>query len=55
MGVRGRFVDKRILLYYEAIDIIHYAKMLFMNQELFLMAITKINVFKVIVILLLLL
>ena len=52
--MRGNIVDKRILIYYEAIDMIYYGKLLIFNSEAFLMTITKINILKFIVILLLL-
>ena len=46
---------KKVLLYYETMDIIKYTQTIFINPQLFLHMITQINVLKVMAILLILL
>ena len=55
LGIQNNVIDKKILLYYEAIDIIKYCKMIYVNHSVFIFSITKLNIMKLIVLLLVLL
>ena len=58
LGTQTNIIDKKVLLYYETFDIIKYCKMIYVHgipESLFIYSITKLNVMKLIVILLILL
>lgn len=47
-------IDKKVLVLYETFDIIKYAKYVIIEKELVLLAFTKLNVMKLLVLILLL-
>jgi hypothetical protein len=52
--VKAKVADKKMLIYYETFDIIKYCKMAWANEQLFIGAFLKLNIYKIIVIVLLL-
>lgn len=47
-------IDKKVLVLYETFDIIKYAKYIIIEKELILLTFTKLNVMKLLVLILLL-
>lgn len=54
LGVKSKVVDPKLLFYYETFDLIKYAHMAYTNDKLIVLTFLKLNLWKIIVVILLL-
>jgi hypothetical protein len=54
LGVQSNVVDRKLLIYYETFDIIKYVHMAYTNDKLVVYAFLKLNLWKIIAIILML-